>query len=51
MKTFTFNYLEVSMFGSFPRVKEIKAKNPESALKKLYLIMGNRDFQNIEIKQ
>lgn len=50
MKTFTFTYLEVSMFGSFPREKEIKAKTEASALKKLSQLQGNRDFQNIQLK-
>lgn len=50
MKTYTFFYTEVSMFGSFERRSFVTAKTERSAWKKFFQIQGNRDFRNIQIR-
>jgi hypothetical protein len=49
MRSFTFTYLEVSMFGSFERRLTVQAKTDKSAWRKLSQIQGNRDFQQIQL--
>lgn len=50
MKTFTFTYVEVSIAGEHKRQTEVKALTEKSAWKKLFQVMGNRTFENIQLK-